>query len=1023
MKQLYTTCFFVFITGLGNFLFAQCPAIRAILINGCGEEARNEFLIIDAGADGFAVADLQLSFDANSNAFGQADNDINTDLNNHPSDPRPCQWQAGNPALLGGCPQAVAVGPGDRIPAHATVVIQTSAAADQVYDFSALCGQGGCIYVLSNACARESGAFSQSGNGNRSTRLSLRATACATDYIYAVAQVPDRQGAYFLPPATFGAADCQAPPLSALPAPLRVSAESVAASCAGAADGQLRLRFEQGRPPYSVRWADGDTAAWRQNLTAGGYTVTVSDASGCRWVDTLSVAEPAPLQLSCTTIDSVSGTGARDGRARLQFQGGTPPYQLHWATAGQSPDSSLASEAGSLLLDSLAAGNYEIQISDARGCTRSCTFRIGSPACSARIEKIEARAPRCAGDRDGRIALTVSGSGPFSYLWSADSLRGSRVENLGVGNYRVTIVDGAYCETPLAIPLVVERPLRLSCTTRRAVSRPGGNDGEIVARISEGYPDFRLSLSGPVNRSTVLSLVGDAVFSQLLAGHYRIAVLDSNNCRQECSLLLAAPPCDTARATIERTLCAGDSLIVNGRRYDSSRPEGREILAGAAANGCDSVVVIRLQFRPAARVGLRGSTAICAGDEASLSFAIAGGGPLDLSLSDGNGSLMRLTGVNASTRAAVRPDSTTTYRIIEAMDPQTGCAARIDSSALVRVSRPVAAIAPVHIFENYTVSCPDRSDGAMTSRVEGGIGPYTYAWSNGKSSSQLSGLAVGTYSLTVTDALGCTATDTETLLAPEALRFRLRTVPPACGEQLGAVLIESMSGGIPDYGYRFAQGTAGVIGEFPATALAPPGDNRLQLHDAYGCRIDTLVQIPEGEKITIATFPTANLLLGDSVRLTAETTLDIISVSWSPVDGVTNPSALTTWVTPLQPTRYSVEVEDSRGCVLRGDIKVNVDSRVRVYVPTAFSPNADGKNDFLQPFHDASLMTVRVFRVFNRWGMIVYEAGSEVNNLIWGWDGNFYGIPQNAGTYTYYMEVELKNGHREIIRGASQLMR
>lgn len=1022
MKKIYPTLSVLLFLWMTLPAHAQCPRVTAMFINGCGEEARNEFLIVEAGASGFAVADLQLSFDANSNAFGRADNDINIDLDNHPSDPTPCPWQRGNPALLGGCPQAVAVGPGDYIPPHATVVIQTSAAADRTYDFSALCARGGCLYVLSNGCARESGAFSQSGSGNRTTRLSIRGSECSTDYTYAVAQVPDRQGAYWLPPNTFGAADCMAPPLPVLPAPLLLTTSIRPPTCTEAGDGRLQLVVRAGTPPYRIEWADGSTAAVRDSIPAGRYAVQVSDGAGCRWQDTLTLAEPAALQLSCMARDSVSGTGARDGRAQIELAGGTAPYVLRWRNA-VGTDSLTAPAAGTISLDSLAAGSYTLTLTDARGCRAHCSFRIGHPACSAEVSALSARPPRCRNSQDGQISLTVSGNGPFSYLWSGDTLQGNKISGLGTGTYRVTIVDGAYCETALSIPLMVEHPLTVDCQTRREVSRPGSNDGEIVAAITDGFADFQVALSGPVNRSTVLSLAGEAVFSRLVAGSYRVSVLDRNNCREECSLLLASPPCDTARATVERTLCADDSLLINGRRYDRSRPTGREVLKGAAANGCDSVVTVRLQFREPATVGLRGSTAVCAGAEVTLGFSVSGGGPLDLRLTDGNGMARALTGVSSSTTTAVRPDSTTTYRITEATDPQSGCAARIDSTALVRVSRPKAAIMPVHIFENYTVSCPDREDGAVTTRVEGGVGPYTYAWSNGKTTSQLSGLAIGSYSLTVTDALGCSATDTETLLAPEPLRYRLQTIPPACGEQLGAVLIEAMSGGIPSYGYRFAQGTAGVIDGFPARALAPPGDNRLQLHDAYGCRLDTLIQIPAGEKIDIATFPTANLLLGDSVRLTAETALDVVSVSWSPSEGVTSPGSLTTWVTPLRPTRYTVEIEDRQGCVLRGEVKVNVDSRVRVYVPTAFSPNADGKNDFLQPFHDASLMTVRVFRVFNRWGMIVYEAGSEVNNLIWGWDGNFYGIPQNAGTYTYYMEVELKNGYREVIRGASQLMR
>ncbi|MEZ4959442.1 MAG: gliding motility-associated C-terminal domain-containing protein [Saprospiraceae bacterium] len=188
-------------------LFAQCPTIAAIMVDACGSEADNEFIIINAGSSGFNVSDLEIDYDVNNNIIGPENNDVNLG-------PSPCGVQAGNPAVVTGCTNVIAAGPGTFIPPNSYVVFQTSAGASAAYNFSAVCGAQQCIYVVRSTCFRSAGAFTNSsGSGLRTTGISING-ACVSTYTYNTALLTGGNGAYFIPPGSYGNAGCTAPPVS-----------------------------------------------------------------------------------------------------------------------------------------------------------------------------------------------------------------------------------------------------------------------------------------------------------------------------------------------------------------------------------------------------------------------------------------------------------------------------------------------------------------------------------------------------------------------------------------------------------------------------------------------------------------------------------------------------------------------------------------------------------------------------------------------------------------------------------------
>jgi gliding motility-associated-like protein len=223
------TCLFTL-----NILSAQCPQIEAIMVDACGTEQLNEFVIINSGG-GFNTSDIQLSYDVNNNIISQQNNDINIDINNFASDPTPCGLQPGNPAAFTGCTNIIPVGPGVDIPANAIVVLQNSAGSTgSTYNFSTLCGAGQCIYVIASSCTRTAGGFSNGGAGGVRTTIFEIAGGCMQTIMYNQASIAGGNGAYYLPLSnTYGNGGCAVPPSSPAGSGATVNQPPNVVACAG----------------------------------------------------------------------------------------------------------------------------------------------------------------------------------------------------------------------------------------------------------------------------------------------------------------------------------------------------------------------------------------------------------------------------------------------------------------------------------------------------------------------------------------------------------------------------------------------------------------------------------------------------------------------------------------------------------------------------------------------------------------------------------------------------------------------
>jgi len=128
-------------------------------------------------------------------------------------------------------------------------------------------------------------------------------------------------------------------------------------------------------------------------------------------------------------------------------------------------------------------------------------------------------------------------------------------------------------------------------------------------------------------------------------------------------------------------------------------------------------------------------------------------------------------------------------------------------------------------------------------------------------------------------------------------------------------------------------------------------------------------------------------------------------------------------VSPEGETRYEIYAIDANGCEANASINVLVAKTKKVFVPTGFSPNGDGENDFLL-IHGREGLTIQSFTVFDRWGEAVYQSNElTMNNSKNTWDGTFKGQPLNTGVFIWLLEVVFPDGTVEIYKGSTTLIR
>ncbi|MCD6367152.1 MAG: choice-of-anchor L domain-containing protein, partial [Bacteroidales bacterium] len=213
---------------------------------------------------------------------------------------------------------------------------------------------------------------------------------------------------------------------------LQLSLSTVDASCNGFSDGNITSTTIGGTAPYSYNWDNGQTTANNQNITAGTYCVTVTDAHNCTINNCVSISEPTALTYTTATIPATCN-GYNDGSASVSVAGGSPPYSYIWSS-GTSGNSAV----------SLYAGNYTVTVTDNHGCTFVSTMTVTEP--DILVVTLPNDYQICDGTETTINASGTGGTFPYLFQWNT----GNNTQNISISphqstTYIVTITDSHNC--------------------------------------------------------------------------------------------------------------------------------------------------------------------------------------------------------------------------------------------------------------------------------------------------------------------------------------------------------------------------------------------------------------------------------------------------------------------------------------------------------------------------------------------------------------------------------------------------
>ncbi|MFI5149507.1 MAG: gliding motility-associated C-terminal domain-containing protein [Bacteroidia bacterium] len=663
--------------------------------------------------------------------------------------------------------------------------------------------------------------------------------------------------------------------------------------CNGSCTGAIKSNPNGGNcsPSYAYSWTTGQTTQTISALCAGTYTLTVTDCKGCTATQSKVLGQPTPI-VTHGTFTNVTCFGLCNGSASVAPTGGTPGYTYLWSNG--------AVTAG---ISNLCPGSYTCTVKDANGCTKTYVATITQPAAPLSSTFTTTNNPlACNGVCNATASVTVSGgTPPYAYSWSPGGITIPSLSGLCAGVYVLHTTDANGCT--LATTVTITQPAVINVTLNPVnLVCAGACNGSISSVVTGGTGAYTYSWSNGTTLSTV---------NGLCAGSYTLTVTDANGCTGSNSVTITQPP--ALNITLNGTnitcfgLCNGGiSSVVSGGTgaytysWAPGNPTGQGtgsisfLCAGTYtltvtdANHCTLSKVLTITQPPALVDNASATNQTCSGlCNGSVTASPVGGNP----------AYSYLWNPGAANTQTVNALCAGNYTLT--VTDASGCT----KTQIVTIGAPAALTVSI---SSTNISCNGLCDGTASGSVSGGTAPYTYSWASGPTTSSISSLCAGTYTLTVTDANGCTGSNVVTINSPSALVANASATPVNCSGVCNGSATAAPTGGTGAYTYSWqpVSLTTQTINNICA------GNYTVTVTDAHGCSVNQIVTVTAPLTI-LANVTVTNVKCSGSCNGTATAAptggTGAYTYSW-------NTGAVTVGIVGLCAGNYTCKVTDSHGC-------------------------------------------------------------------------------------------------------------
>jgi len=307
-------------------------------------------------------------------------------------------------------------------------------------------------------------------------------------------------------------------------------------SCYDNDNGSLQILAEGGFPGYQYLWSNGSNSNKLNDLTAGTYTVTVTDFIGQTSTSTITIEAPEELNVQFFSANE-SAPNANNGSINTSPSGGTSPYTYLWSNGDTTA-----------LLNDLSPGEYCLSLSDANGCQFvDCTTIISF--CNSINSEIVSSNLSCFESNDGTANVASStATAPVTYLWSTGSTS-SEINGLTAGNYSVTITGAEGCSSVESIIISQADALVSMLSEQEDVACFGGSTGAATVEVFGGTPPYDFLWTDALQQTTSTAI-------DLSAGVYTVLIKDGAACEDSLIVLIQEP--DSLSISIDSLVHAND---------------------------------------------------------------------------------------------------------------------------------------------------------------------------------------------------------------------------------------------------------------------------------------------------------------------------------------------------------------------------------------------------------------------------------------------------------------------------------